>query len=103
MRPIGEVTTEIIADMKFRRAVERLHRLGARALGEFLAELGAERSIMTAIDQKLDTYAEIEPEALEATGGGSFWPSPLHETQPKTEPPGRPATAQSRATKPHNS
>ena len=43
-----------------------------------LAELGAERSIQTVIDQKLDTYAELEPEVLEAAGGDEFWQPPLH-------------------------
>ena len=43
-------------------AIQRLHGLGDRVLGEFLAEIGAERSIMTLIDRKLDTYAELEPE-----------------------------------------
>ncbi len=80
-RPIGEVAAEVVADLQFRRRVQRLHGLGDRALGEFLAELGAERSIMTLIDGKLDTYAELEPGAVEATGGGDFWPAPLHEVR----------------------
>ena len=52
---------------------------GPRVVGELLAELGAERSIMTLIDQKLDTYAELEPETLEVTGGDGFWPVPVRE------------------------
>ncbi len=40
---------------------------------------GAERSIQTVIDQNLDTYAEIEPETLEVTGGDGFWPAPVRE------------------------
>ncbi len=76
-RQAGEVATEAVADLRFRRRVQQVHRLGARAVGELLAELGAERSIMTLIDQKLDTYAELEPEALEAAGGDRFWPLPL--------------------------
>ncbi len=38
----------------------------------------AERSIQTVIDQKLDTYADLDLEALEATGGDKFWPAPLN-------------------------
>ncbi len=79
LRPIGEVAAEVVADLQFRRQVQRLHGLGDRILGEFLAEIGAERSIQTVIDQKLDTYAELEPETLEVTGGGDFWPAPLRE------------------------
>ncbi len=46
---------------------------------EILAELGAERSIMTIIDRKLDTYGELDPEALEVAGGDRFWRVPLRE------------------------
>ena len=70
---------EVIADLKFRRQVEHLHGLGARVVGELLAEIGAERSIQTLIDRKIDTYATLKPEALEATGGGGFWPAPLRK------------------------
>ena len=80
-RPIGQIAAEIVTDMKFRRQVEYLHHLGARAVGELLAEIGAERSIMTLIDQKIDRYAEIEPEALEVTGGDKFSPAPLNEVR----------------------
>ena len=68
---------EVVASLKFRRQVEHLHRLGPRVVGELLAEIGAERSIQTLIDQKIDTYASLDPEALETTGGNGFWPPPL--------------------------
>ncbi len=48
--PENLVAADVVADLKFRRQVERLHRLGDRVLGEFLAELGAERGIQTVID-----------------------------------------------------
>lgn len=75
--PIGPIAAEVVADMRFRQRVQYLHRLGPRAVGELLAELGAERSIMTLIDQKLDTYAALDPKTLEVTGGDKFWPLPL--------------------------
>ncbi len=78
-RPIGQIAAEVVADMKFRRHVQQVHRLGDRVFGELLAEIGAERGIQTIIDQKLKKYASLEPEALEATGGDDFWPAPLHE------------------------
>ena len=81
-RSIGAVAAEVVADLRFRRKVQRFHRLGDRVLGEFLAEIGAERSIMTAIDRKLARYAEIEPEAIEAAGGGGFWPLSLRVVRP---------------------
>ncbi len=77
-RHVGAVAAEVMADLRRRRKVQRLHRLGDRVLGEFLAELGAEFSIQTPIDKKLDTYAEIESEALETAGGDEFWQPPLH-------------------------
>ena len=84
----GGVAAEVVADLQFRRQVEHLHRLGARALAELLAELAAECSIMTVINQKLAAYVEIEPEVLEAADGARFWPAPLYEAQPSPEPPG---------------
>ncbi len=74
LRSIGAIAAEVVADMKFRHQVLRLHRLGPRVVGELLAEIGAERSIQTVIDQKLDTYNELDPGTLEATGGEGFWP-----------------------------
>ncbi len=72
---------EVVASLKFRRQVEHLHRLGPRVVGELLAEIGAERSIQTLIDQKINIYAGLTSEALEATDGGGFWPAPLREVQ----------------------
>ncbi len=73
----------MIDNLRFRRQVEHPHRLGPHATAELLAEIGAERSIQTIIDRKLDTYAELEPEALEATGGDAFWPVPIRRV-PRT-------------------
>ncbi len=81
-RPIGKVAAEVVADLRFRRKVIRLHRQGPRVLGELLAELGVERDIGTIIDRKLDTYAEIESEALEAAGGDAFPRPPLYRVRP---------------------
>ncbi len=80
-RPIGQVAAEVVADLRFRRRVQQVHRLGDRVLGEFLAEIGAERGIQTIIDRKLERYAQLDPEALEAAGGNEFWPAPLHEVR----------------------
>ena len=77
-RSIGEIAAEVVADLRRRRKVQQFYRLGDRVLGEFLAEIGADRGIQTIIDQKLKKYASLDPEALEATGGDDFWPVPLH-------------------------
>jgi hypothetical protein len=34
LRSIGEITAEVVAGMRFRRQVKRLHRLGTRVVGE---------------------------------------------------------------------
>ncbi len=81
LRPIGAIAAEVVADLRFRRKVQRLHRLGDRVLGEFLAEIGAERGVQTRIDQKLDRYTELDPAAIEAAGGERFWSTPLHEVR----------------------
>ena len=75
--PIGPITAEVVADLRFRRQVQRLHRQGDRVLGEFLAEIGAERGIQTIIDRKIDIYTRLDPETLEVTGGDGFWPVPV--------------------------
>ncbi len=82
LEPFGPIAAEVVADMRFRHQVLRLHRLGPRVTAELLAEIGAERSIQTVIDQKLDTYAELEPEPLEVAGGDDFWSVPIHGVKP---------------------
>ncbi len=77
-RSIGAGAAEVVADIKFRRHVQQVHRLGDRVFGELLAELGAERGIQTVIDQKLERYAELDPDALDVTSGDDFWQPPLH-------------------------
>ena len=81
VRTIGEMAAEIVADLRRRRHVQQVHRLGDRVFGELLAEIGAERGITTIIDQKLERYAELEPETLEAAGGDDFWQPPMHEVR----------------------
>jgi hypothetical protein len=45
-----------IDELRFRRTVARLHRLGPRATAELLSELGARYLIRTPIKQLLDAY-----------------------------------------------
>ena len=81
LRPVGEIAAELVANIRFRRQVEHLHQLGPRAVGELLAEVAADRGIRVQIEQRLNRYADLSPEALEATGGGDFWPVPFHEVR----------------------
>ncbi len=80
--PIGQIAAEIVSDMRFRREVKRLHELGPRVLAECLGELAAERGIRVIVERKIDKYAELDPEALQATGGDRFWQPPLHGVDP---------------------
>ena len=73
-----EDAAEMVADLRFRRHVEQIHSLGARVVGELLAEIGSERSIQTIIDEKIARYAAIDLSALAAVGGDDFPPAPLH-------------------------
>ena len=58
-RPVGPIAAEVIAELP--------------------AENTAERGSRTTVDQKPDHYAELDPAALDATGGNHFPPMPLHE------------------------
>jgi hypothetical protein len=57
-----------LLDYRFARDVKRLHVLGPRALLEMLREFGAERLIMTDLEQRVRRYAKFDPTALEMTG-----------------------------------
>ena len=39
-RTIGQAAAEVVADLRFRRQVQRLHKLGPRVIAELLAEIG---------------------------------------------------------------
>ena len=78
VEPIGQVAAEIVADLRFQRKIQRVHAHGPRVTAELLAELGAERGIMTIVDLKLDKYAAMSPKALKAASSDQFWPSPIH-------------------------
>ncbi len=81
-RPIGAIAAEIVADLKFRRQVIRLRQQGDRVLCEAFAHIGAKHGIRTSIEQTIDHFAEIDPEALQATGSDDFPPLPIHVVRP---------------------
>ena len=71
------VAAETVGDLRFQRRVERIHALGVRPVAELLAAIAAERGIRTLIDRKLDVFAELSPDAVEAVEGTGFWPAPI--------------------------
>ena len=81
MKRVGPIAAVIVADIRFRRKIERLHQRGPRAVLEVLAEIGAERSIMTTIDQVLDQHLDVSDQVLEAVGGDRLPPVPIHEVR----------------------
>ncbi len=78
----GVTVPSVIADLRRQRHVRQLYRLGPRALDALLVEIGAERSITTLIEQRLERYAAMDPGALEALGGDRFPARPIHAVQP---------------------
>ncbi len=79
---LGEVIDDIVDDLKFHRQAERLHRLGPRAVGELLIEIGEQRSCRTFIDQRLDAYSRLDPELIRKLGGNEFPRPALHQVRP---------------------
>jgi hypothetical protein len=68
---------DILADLRCARDVEALHRLGARAVLEFLVELGRERLLRTDLEQRVRRWARLDRAMLEAAGGERVVPMPL--------------------------
>ena len=66
-----------IGELRFRRDVEQLHRLGPRTLVAFLDELGAERLLRSEIEHKLRRYGRVSPDMLSAVGADRLPPSPV--------------------------
>jgi hypothetical protein len=62
-----------LRDEMFRRDIERLHKLGPRAYGAMLSELGARHLLRTEIEELVRRYARIGPATL-AAAGGDRWP-----------------------------
>ena len=86
-RNMGAVAAVIVSDLTFRRQVERLcpH---PRFMAELLAEIAAEQNILVEIEAKLARHSGLTDEALAATGGDRFPPSPIHAVPPAaTEDP----------------
>jgi len=69
-------------DLRFRRDVERLHRLGPRVLFEALSELGAIRLCRFEIEELVARYAALDAATLRAAGADRMPPLPLRLVRP---------------------
>ena len=78
VQPLDEVVKDLVDDLRFHRLVERLHRLGPRATGELLSEIGEQRSCRSFIDTRLRAYAALDPETVRAVAGDQFPRPPLY-------------------------
>ncbi len=66
--------------LRLQRGAEHLHRCGARAMAEFLAELVRRGGCLPLILMLLAEYqARLNPRLLRAAGGDRFPPRPLCE------------------------
>lgn len=63
--------------LRRQQLAQQVHRLGARVLFEFLAEIDRYHDLGDDLDQRLERYARLEPDVLRAVGGDRFPPSPL--------------------------
>jgi hypothetical protein len=68
---------EIIADLRFQKSVEKLHRLGPRVLHVLLCEFAYDRMLQTEIERLVEPYAALRPERLRAVAD-RFAPAPIH-------------------------
>jgi hypothetical protein len=68
-----------LGDIRFHRAIARLHRLGPRVLAELLAEIGAGHLVRQPIERLVDEYLDrLDPVAVAVAGGDRLPPPPIH-------------------------
>ena len=64
--------------LRLQRGAEHVHRLGARAVAELLAELARDQCDLPSTLDRLDAWrAGLSPELVQAAGGGSFPRRPI--------------------------
>ena len=78
-REARAATPAAIRDLRFRRDVDQLCRLGPRVVYEYLAEIGDARSVRTLLEDRAADYARIDQGHLAATRGDRFPQLPIHK------------------------
>ena len=61
--------TAFIREIAFHHHVDHLHRLGPRAIAEYLTEIGERHLCRTWIEDRLAAYATVDPETLATLEG----------------------------------
>jgi Mlc titration factor MtfA (ptsG expression regulator) len=79
LNPSADTLNKALNRLHIQRSARRLHRLGERAVYEFLAELIEDADVAPVVLAKLDAYAAVNPAAVNAVldrycGGRSFPP-----------------------------
>ena len=70
-------TTQLLADPRFHRQIEHLHRLGPRVFGELLTEIAAVTGQHVRVVDLVEEYAALDPAILGALGADTFPLMPL--------------------------
>ena len=78
IQSLGELVEDLVADLRFHRQVEKLHRLGPRATGELLLEIAECLGCRSFVDQRLKAYAAHDPKVVKALDGDRFPRPPLY-------------------------
>ena len=68
-----------VLDRRLQRDIEKVHRLGPRAIYHLLDEIGCRHSCRTFIEERASRYAKLDPDIVRELGGDQFPPVPLHE------------------------
>jgi hypothetical protein len=57
-----------LGDVRLRRDVDQLHRLGPRAVYELLAEIGRDRLLRVYVERLVARYAALDPGVVASLG-----------------------------------
>jgi hypothetical protein len=75
---LDEVVEDLVADLRFHREVERLHRLGPRATGELLLEIAECLAARSFVDERVKAYVALDPKVVKALGADRFPTPPIY-------------------------
>lgn len=83
--PLGVPLDEVMQEVRFKRNILTLHRLGPRATYEFIAEICRRYSIRTPVEALAERYAGLTIEEIEAAGAEGIPSPPLRAVTTENE------------------